>query len=191
MVINGQAFRMRLRLTDIKLDPNKWSKAVDEAIQRLVKKAAVEWLKAVIKKIPVYSGFAKGSIANAEGFNGNLSRYLREAVSISPVKNAPKWYYHPGRSGRIRKTAENAGQFAHYTFTSGQHKFGFFFRSDVVHLIINNFFKSVSPTSDWQALEAGRKAFSHYIRENIRGKIPKIKHFLIKSQSSLNPTETV
>lgn len=175
-------FKMTAKIVQIKLDPVKWSKAVDTSLQTLVRNAAREWLRAMVIAVPVYSGFALGSVKNAQGPGGNLSRFLNVSVPIAPVKNAPKWYYHHGPgSNRIPKTADNAGQFAWYNFTSGNHVYRFFFRSDVFHLVINAFFnRSPVAGSAKQALKYSAKAYGHYINNNLLTRAPKVKSFMQK-----------
>lgn len=156
----------------------KFTKDFDKKAMGLVYRAAREWLKAVIRAVPVWTGFAQGSIKFARGPNGNLQRYLNVAMPISARAERPKWYYHPGRANRIRKIPTEAGRFGAYKFVHDRHVYRFRFRSNVVHFILNEFYSHPQIASaPWYSLDDGWKAFDAYIRENWK-KLPHIFDYI-------------
>lgn len=158
----------------------KFGKTLDEQLQVLVRNAARAWLRALIIRVAVYTGFALGSVKFARGRGGELASFLNVSVPINPKHDRPKWYYPPG-GGRVPKTPDQGGRFAQFSFPVSQHRYRFRFRDDVVHFKLNEFFSSVSPTSPWHAVKAAREAFKEHIRENVKT-LPKIKKYIIKSK---------
>lgn len=175
-VYSGKMFELRI--------DGKFTETLEKAIETMMRQAARAWLRAVIVKVAVWTGFALGSIKFARGNGGDLARFLNVAVPITRaggLKRTPRWYYSPSGE-RTEKRPENAGRYAQFSFTSGRHIFTFRFRDDVVHFMLNNFYDSVSPTSPWNAIAAGHEAFKEYIKENIH-KLPKIGRYIIKEPS--------
>lgn len=164
-----------VKLFGLKVDKGKFTKAFEIKAESLMKKAAAAWLRAVILEVPVWTGFARGSLKFADGPRGNLSRFLQVAVPTSGRRKFPKWYYHPGRR-KIEKKSENAGRFSHYTFSTTRHIYSFTFTSTVVHFLIEDFFGRVSPSAPWHSGKAGRKAWLDYFDAHILD-LPKIKDF--------------
>lgn len=161
-----------VRLSGLKVNKGKFTKAFEAKAESLMKKAAAAWLRAVIIAVPIWTGFARGSLKFADGPRGNLSRFLQVAVPTSSRRKFPKWYYHPGRK-RIRKIPENAGRFAHYTFSTTRHVYTFTYTSTVIHFLIEDFFGRVSPSAPWHSGEAGRAAWLAYFEQHIN-ELPKI-----------------
>lgn len=141
-----------------------------------MRQAAAAWLRAVIVRVPIWTGFARGSLKFADGPRGNLSRFLNVAVPTGPSKPYPKWYYHPGRQ-RIRKIPENAGRFAHYTFSTTRRVYTFTYTTTVIHFILEEFFGVVS--GPWEAGEAGREAWAEFMETHVQS-LPKISKYNIK-----------
>lgn len=174
--ITGQFYKLKLPKGDV-------NKSFDEAAQRLIRQAARAWIREVILHVPVWSGMALGSIKFAKGTNGFLARYLNVQVPISPKSTRKMWYYHVvdgERVGkRIRKTPMNGGRFARYTFTGARKQYRFFFRSDVIHYIINEFYRDVSPESPWNSMEKAGDAFKIYIANNYKRLLPKVSDYVV------------
>jgi hypothetical protein len=142
-----------------------YNKRLDDSFNILIRGAARAWLRAIITKIPIWTGFALGSVKFARGKNGFLAQYLNVAIPISTPQKYPKFYYHPSRVNRIRKIPENASKFGQYNFSAQRKIFQFFFRSDVVHFIINDFYGS-RVTGPWHSMEFAQLAFEEYIKRN-------------------------
>lgn len=176
------AVKFQVELHKFKFDKKGFTASFDKQAQILVRQAARAWLRAVILEVRVWTGFALGSIKFARGPNGNLGQFLRVSIPISPVSERPKYYYHSdGR--RIPKTPERAGVLGKYNFPTAQRRYRFSFRSDVVHFLANEFFESVSQTSPWHSMKAGREAFREYITAH-SSDLPHVNSFIVKSPSS-------
>lgn len=165
---------MRGSLHGLKIDHGKFTKALDTAAKRLTLEAARQFVRAMIRLVPVWTGMAMGSIKFARGTNGNLGRYLNVAIPISP------------KAYRKNKNPEIGGAMGRYNFTAQRHIYTFLFRSDVPHFFMNNFFERTDPgaknqqiQAPWGALEAGQDAYRNHVRANI-GKLPKVGKFIEK-----------
>ncbi len=152
-------------------DPYK--KTLDEAIRRLIRQAAREWLRAMIVRIPVWTGQALGSVKFARGTNGNLSRYLNVAIPIVPREN---------RRGKGPTTMPGR-----YSFTVQNHVYKFYFRSDVVYFLWNDFFirtdrgaSGQQIQAPWLSMEAGAAAFRATIEDG-KKKLPRIQDAMSKT----------
>jgi hypothetical protein len=154
-----------------------FKKKMDESIKRLIREAAREWLRAMIVRIPVWTGQTLGSVKFARGTNGNLSRYLNVAIPIVP---------HP--SARVRSNKNPSTGRGTYSFTSGQHIYRFYFRSDVIYFLYNDFFVRTDRgaggqqiEAPWLSMEAGAAAFREAL---IRGKprLPRIVDAIAKTR---------
>lgn len=166
--------RHRYSLHGFKLDKGKFTLALDQASQVLVRQAAREYLRAVVIRVPVWSGAALGSVKFASGPNGNLGRFLNVSIPISPKKGA--W----------RKNKNQFSGKGEYSFTSQRHIFSFLFKSDVIHFFLNNFFARTDPgakgqriQAPWSALEAGGAAFESTIALGI-AKLPKVQDYILR-----------
>lgn len=160
------------RLFGIKINEGKYTKALDKDLQILVRKAAREWLKTVITRVPVWTGMAKGSIKFASGPGGNLAAYLNVSVPIDPVEH------------RKGKTPEIGGRFGRYNFTSSRHIYRFTFRSDVIHYIHNEFFARTDNANEqivapWQSLIFAELAYRSELRRGI-ATLPKVAKYIEK-----------
>lgn len=162
----GRFFGIRVR--------GSYTKKLDSALQALNRNAARAWVKAVILRVPVWTGMALGSVKFAQGSNGVLSRYLNVSIPINP------------REHRKGKSPERGGTWAFYRFTASRHIYRFTFRSDLVYYIHNEFFARTDPGASgqqiiapWHSLEAGEAAYRQAIRSGI-SKLPKVRDNLIK-----------
>jgi hypothetical protein len=156
-----------------------FSKKVDEAIKVLIRNAAREWLRAMIVRIPVWTGQARGAVKFARGPNGNLAKYLNVSIPIVP------------RETRKGKNAQTGGRQGQYTFRSGQHVYRFFFRSDVIYYIHNDFFVRHDADrvreqirSPWRSLETGSKAFEEFLERNKKN-LPRIQDAITKVEITI------
>lgn len=168
--------RIHTNLYGLKFSKDPFYKTMDAAILRLIRVAAREWLRAMIVRVPVWSGMARGSIKFASGPNGNLSRFLNVAIPIVP---------HPGARTKY-KNAEAGAKYGHWNITSGNHNYRFFFRSDVLHYIHNEFFARTDPgaggqqiVAPWHSLEVGAEAFNAAIEKG-KSSLPRIQDAITK-----------
>ncbi len=139
-----------------------FTKRLDRDLQRLIRQAARAWLREIITRIPIWSGETLGSIKFAQGTDGNLARFLNVSIPI----NAP----YP----RPNKNEQTGGTQGQYNFSYARNVYSFFFRSDVVQFILNEFTVANSPTSPWDSLIYAQIAFENYIAENLDRFKPKL-----------------
>lgn len=157
--------RFRGRFSIPQFDDKKFSDKFISQIQVEQRNAARAWLTAVIPKVPVWAGTARGTLKP-------LGRFLRVAVPISPVVVKPRLGPEVGAAKSSFKFARRGKRFI------------FLVENDVDHFIRNNFheapnppFKLKTPTP-WNAYEAGQEAYEAYIKEVIPKKLPRIKDFI-------------
>lgn len=151
--------RTYARFQGIKLRTD-WTKKLDERFQITLRKGARAYLKALITRVPVWTGMARGSIKFARGPNGFLAAYLNVAIPIVP---------HPKAEFQVGKNQHAGGPYGSYNFTSGRHVYQFKFRSDVVHYIMNEFFARPPKVKQqikapWHSQEAGVAAFKRTVQ---------------------------
>lgn len=166
------------KFSKIKMD-GQWTQRVNDGLQIMMRQAARAWLRAIILYVPVWTGFAKGSIKFASGPQGFLGAALNVAIPINPSHTRPKWYYHPGRKTRVRKIPQNGGRFSRYNFSVARKVYYFSFRSDVAHFIINDFYGSHATGAAWGASEKGKRAFEEYIVLNFNRVMTDVGSFLL------------
>lgn len=177
-------FRFQASLHSFKFDEDRFTKAFEKAALILIKKAAREWIKAVIIRIGTWTGFAKGSIKFARGPFGDLGSFLRVSIPINKNKEyirtgRPRFYYGNGDI-KVPKTPERGGIRGRYNFTQSQGRHRFFYRSDTVHMVANVFYKNAEiPSTSKEAMRAGAKAFRAYIRAHA-GDLPRVRDYIGK-----------
>lgn len=169
--------RFKGRLQGLQVD-GRFTKQLERQCEALVKAAAREWLRAMIVRVPIWTGMAAGSVKFARGPNGNLSAFLNFDFDIIP---------HPRARTSPQKNQLRGGAQGHYNFTTSNHVFRFSFRSDVVHYMHNEFFvrsdrgaSGQQIEAPWHSFAAGRVAFQAHIQQGIT-KLPKVKDFIIKA----------
>jgi hypothetical protein len=159
---------VRAKVNIIKFDKQGYTEALGKAVQVQIRQAAREWLRAVILKVPVYTGMAKGSLLP-------LGRYLRVAIPIVPDPIAQK------RFGRGPQDGESLGLFDFKQIN--QYVWQFQYATEVQHYLINEFTIGLgspplrNPTP-WHSFEAGKEAWDQYLQENLKSKIPKISSYI-------------
>jgi hypothetical protein len=166
--------RINLKLHKFIFNKGGWTKKLEEQGFVLMREAMREWVRAVIVKIPVWSGMARGSVKFAKGRAGPgtgvfLHQFLRVTIPINPVANSWRWNKNP----------EAGGKQARWTLTFSKNQYRFTYNNDVVHFLINEFFDGPPPsfTRPWHSMEAGRTAMINYIAANKNKMLPKIKDF--------------
>lgn len=159
----------RGRLSFPKLDVKKYTQALETQVETQMRQAAREWLRAVIPKVPIWTGTSQGTLQP-------LGRFLRFAIPITPVVN------RPGKGPEVG--ANQSG----FKFERRGHRFVFKFDTSVEYFIRNNFYNLNPPfhlktPGPYGAFEAGEAAFKRYLKEIAPKRIPKIKDFIrVKTQ---------
>ncbi len=160
-----------VKVYGLKFNAKGYTEALDKVIQIQIRQAAREWLRAVFKEVPVYSGQARASLLP-------LGRYLRVSIPIDPVDKATKRYPNAITTGQSQQTYEFRAEGAVYTFS---------FSTQVPHYLVNEFNTGlgspplIHPTP-WNSLQAGKIAFQQYLRNNLKKKIPKISKYVTRTK---------
>ena len=139
-----------------------YKKKLDEVLQREMRNAAREWLRAVYPLVPVWTGTARGTLQP-------LGRLLRVKVPVSPE------VVRPGRGPAV-----GAAQSA-FEFIAEDGIYQFVFDTFVRHYIANEYTESSfnlrNPTP-WHSLTAGENAFNDYLEARLDEKLPNVSEFL-------------
>jgi hypothetical protein len=152
----------------IKFDDEQFIRDMEDALKIILEESAREWLRAVVHKVPIWSGEAVASLLPLAG-------YLDEEIEIHPVLDAPEGGIERGiKQSRYK-----------FEFTGG--KMSFIFDELVPHYLINDFNRGlgqpplIHPTP-WRSLEAGREAFNRHFKQTIKDAFPKrmSKYFVFK-----------
>jgi hypothetical protein len=153
-------------LTHLTMDVQRYTKTLDANMEIQTRQAARAWLRAVIEKVPVWTGMARGSLKPIGGF-------LKIAIPISPVA--------------VRKGMGPAAGASRSTFFFGKSgtKYQFRFNENVLHYAINEFFDVNPPIhlthpGEWHSFEAGAKAWQDYIENVLPGRLPKFEDIIVK-----------
>lgn len=151
-----------MELMDLKFDVKGFRKTVDAALQTQLRMAAREWLRAVIPRVPVYTGMSRGTLQP-------LGQFLRVAVPISPVASRPGYSIEGGAAA------------SSFSFTKEGAYYYFTWNNEVLQYQINEFHRVPLPLrhpTPWRSLDAGRRAFDAYVKNTIPKRIPRVNDFI-------------
>ena len=158
-----------INLQNFELDANALIKDLYVVLDEQNKMAAREWLKAVILRVPVFTGEARGSLLP-------LANFLNESIPIHPVAQKKG---HSIASGAAQSSFE---------FTNGP-IFDFIFTEDVAHYKINEYYDVNPPIHlthlprPWASFLVGKEAYKNYIERYLVANLPVIKDYLIVRSS--------
>jgi hypothetical protein len=151
-------------------DKPGYLKTRDEALKVQMRNAAREWLKAVIPKVPVWTGTAIGTLQP-------LGRYLRVAVPISPVVEREN--KGPGFGDALGGfDFDDAGNTYTFEFTNFLAYFKFNDQNNA-----NAYGFHLTHDSPWHAMDAGQAAFEKYIEDVLPQRMPNIADFIVVTAS--------
>jgi hypothetical protein len=172
-------FTVKVKLIYIKLNKGEFNKTLIKNLEKLNREAARAWLKAVITRVPVWSGEARGSLRP-------LGQFLKEAIPINPSSS-------PGAlramaAGHTAAAGEAQGSFEFKI--EGGRRVVFIFNTQVVHYLINEYYPAPEPNNlitetPWYSFRAGRIAYDQYITQNLKTSIPRIKSYITR-ETGLN-----
>jgi hypothetical protein len=151
----------------LELDEARFTKTLRETLEVQVRQAARAWLRAVIPRVPVYTGMSRGSLQP-------LARFLRVAIPISPDQGAIR---HP------KKTPEAGASQSFFDFPNNGYVYSFQWDTDVLHYKINEYnnMSGILPLrhpTPWHSIEAGNKAFNAYIEQTLPKRLPRVSDFI-------------
>ncbi len=172
--------KAKIKLIYLKLDKVKFTKTLIEKLETQNRQAARAWLRAVILKVPVWTGMAAGSLKP-------LGAFLRVAIPISPSSSSQA--QSAMRRGQTEAAGEALGKFE-FKNEDGQ-RFVFVFSTGVIHYLQNEYYAAppgfhLIEETPWYSLRAGSIAYKQYMKENLKNKIPKLKSFIVRSTRELH-----
>jgi hypothetical protein len=159
------AVKFQSKLTLVFQD-QRFTKRRDKMIGQCFREAIRQWLRAVLVGVagdfPVWTGEAMSSLKP-------LARYLRvKTKRITPVKRRKDGRPVPDRRTegerkqrfRMRDDKSHAGSFL----------YSFFWRSDVLHFFINEYFSTQIKHTPWGVVAQGDVAFKMSLVSCLKGK---------------------
>lgn len=161
--------KAKLALKGLKLNKEKYLKTVNEQLDIAIRNAARAWLRAVLTRVPVYTGEARGSLVP-------LGQFLKVAVDTTPNPNARA---HGHKSGRAEGEAQGHFQFEHLKTL-----IRFVFETDVLHYILNEKFNMNPPIHlthlprPWDSMTVGKEAFFEYLRTDLPKRLPSLGNYI-------------
>jgi len=172
-----------------------YTAAFFKAIQLVMRNAAREFAKAVLIRVPVQTGFARGSLLNLadaiglsassspESFRRKLDKRRMKVYNV-PLNGKVSYYTDSG--GKVPKTPENARQFStapDKVFTQEDGVFIFNYAASILYYVINDASANpYTPSSPWLSFAAGHMAFINYLHENLLDDVPAISDYIEKTE---------
>lgn len=166
----------------IKLEGDgKITPAMQSKIERFVKDAAREWLRAVVVRIPIWTGMSRGALAMAKGRSGpTAGKFLRTVLNIQ-IPIGSRTSDSKAKAKRIGKTSAQGGRESRFTFSYDEagKRFNFTYQTDVVQFIANDLYNVRDGAAfgsqgagawarPWGAMKAGDLAFDEYVARYAR-----------------------
>lgn len=189
-------------LTKFEFKSKEFSEAFKKALNIQIRKAAKEFLKAAILRVPVRTGFARGGLGNLAtaiglaaasdktSFINKFNRRRKQGASGSRIE----FYKSPGGS-KVLKTPENARRYAtpiDKVFKEVNNIFTFNYNITILYYNLNDFFSNAKVASaPWKSFAAGRNAFIDYLRITGIAKLPQLKQFVLKTKIKVDRTISI
>lgn len=151
-------------MTQLTINPQRYTKTLDKVMDTQLRQGARAWLRAVLVKVPVWTGMSRGSLRP-------LGAFLRVAVPITPKVT---------RSGM---GPDEGAKRSSFKFGKEGTEYFFSFDEQVAHYTINEFF-NVSPPLNlitpgpYGSFEAGAEAFQDYIETELPKRLPRFEEII-------------
>jgi hypothetical protein len=162
-------FQIKVDMPVIIFKQREFTRALREEVQTQMRQAAREFLRAVINRVPIDTGEARGTLLP-------LGRFLRVSVPID-VLNA--------KANKNPDTGEINAPLLFDFETTGKGEY-FTVQMQLFHFWWNDFFTHnyENPQIDppWHSIEDGVKAFMDYIKTDGYKRLPRLKEFLFVSR---------
>ena len=169
----------------------EFSEAFKTAIQLELRNGAKEFVKAALIRVPVRTGFARGTLLNlgdAIGYSGASNKgsftkkLVKKRLGVKNVSANGLLEYYNG----VPKTPENARQFStpiNKVFTNNGKTFSFNYEQTVLYYEINDVSSNrYTPSAPWRSFEFGSAAFIDYLERVGLQRLPAITEYIIKKR---------
>lgn len=157
--------KAKLALKGLKINRQKYLKTVNDQLDIAVRKAAAAWLRAVLTRVPIYTGEARGSLVP-------LGQFLHVAIDTAITQNAIE---HGHISRETKGESEGRFKFEHLKTL-----IRFTFETKVLHYILNEKFDMNPPIHlthlprPWDSMTVGKEAFFEYLKGDLPRRIPRL-----------------
>jgi len=162
----------------------EYSETFKKAIALEMRNAARKFVEAALPRVPVRTGFARGTLLNLTDAIGMASasspsafkrRIRKRAKQDSPVNGLIEYYEG------VLKTPENARGFSTPTnrvFTNNGKAWSFNYDNTVLYYEIND------AKLNWRSFQFGEAAFIDYLERTGMQRIPAITDYIIRKRLS-------
>lgn len=162
---------------EILFDAKLLNRTIDRVMGQIIREAAREWLRAILKSVPSRGGFPVLTGASKSTLVP-LGRFLKQVkgLEVTPVYDGK----HPFQDRRAEGEASQEFQITKVPREGRDHPDGhynFAWANDVLHYYINEFFPIIK-SAPWHTLEAGQAAFEASIEEAISRRLPNIADYI-------------
>lgn len=190
------SLEFKFRAAYLRFDGKAFTQKLEAALKKLSKAAAVEFVNAAAPKVPILTGFARGTFLNILKAAGvaqsklpdfsvlqNSERLLKKSLSRPTHKFTKR-----KKLGIIDKSFLNSASFATapeniLSIDVSQGVVKFTFATTIDYFQINDVFRNIrTPSSPWQSFEAGRAAYLNYMRTNAVAAMPNPGEFITTSR---------
>jgi|SRR6185436_8591114 len=167
--------RLVVQVNHIELDRGAFTRALNEAIDRRMRRAAKAFLKVVVDNVPIKTGTSRGSLLP-------LGRLLRISSVVNLSGAEPD-----AKRGRTPEAGAKQVSSPPY-FTNEKGKYALQYSTKVLWYILNETFGRgvnvhASPSAPWHSFDKGRDAFKKDLK-SLKQDIPKISNYLITTRVS-------
>jgi len=167
-------FHISGHLTELSVDIKRYTKTLDKEMNQQMRQAARAWLRAILPKIPVYTGAARASFRP-------LGAFLRVHIPLAPIIPAkmPK--------AKMPPIATKDGV---YSFTKEGFVYTFSYDVKLFYITINEFYDVsghiplINPTP-WEAFKAGEEAWDAYIKDVAPTQFPRPEEFITSKEITI------
>lgn len=166
-------FTIKARFSKLGIDTGRYTKTLDTNMQEQIRQGAREWLRAVILKVPIWTGTSMGSLRP-------LGAYLRVAVPSN---------YEVVRKGYGPSVGKALQEFK---FDKKDHIYTFSFTEEVPHYLVNEYFNAneqgfhLRNPGPYRSFAAGEKAFINYINTYLVKRVPNLQDFITVEEIRLD-----
>lgn len=167
------------------LEKDKFIKAVREACRKAMYKAAREFLLAAVPRIPVLTGFARGSLGNLEDIVGKVTangiNTSRKGDRKASYYQKRKYYYYTAKGTRIIRNNITGRQFAtkpdkiFTTLSEDRTSLIFKFSVDISYF-------NYLDRERWHAFSEGNKAFNESLRAEFNKLKPRVGNYIVRRE---------
>lgn len=173
---------VKFNLRALKFDSKGWTKEFERKMSDLTRRAAGEWMMAVLTRVPVRTGMAAANLLPLGRYlSSRIGIPLDELIHIEPVDEPVRIYLGVGASSPPETMFHSTGKGTFY----------FKFNIGVYHYWLNEYFDMgpykhpIDPNIQppWGSMEVGEEAFFRYVHEHAPQAVPRIHKFLLTSKN--------